>query len=224
MSNNKKFQRKYMHPTRRRLVDMVHNGEYNSPTVISTSISSNGATIRNVGDVWEDENGVMWEQKGFGKVKYRKNSSAFNNARKYISDTSNCKSVECDVIGKYSQSDKKLINLTGYCAGCLGRLETQIKLDSNWNAYLDYKSTMNKISYGNDLLMRLKQSLVEMDNIHTYINEDGSLDRWISSIDVDKVRIEIQKDIDKMQSELQNLIEVKDNLYTLLKDKNYDLV
>ena len=49
----KEFKKKYMHPTRRKLVDMVlHGAEYET----NTTIGWNADKIeRKVGDVWEDE-------------------------------------------------------------------------------------------------------------------------------------------------------------------------
>ena len=49
----KEFKRKFMHPTRRKLADMVKTGgEYDK----NTQIGYEGKKIeRKVGDVWEDE-------------------------------------------------------------------------------------------------------------------------------------------------------------------------
>ena len=52
-----------MHPTRRKLVDMVHTGVYDKNTHISLSNLKRATPIRNVGETWVDDNGQEWEQK-----------------------------------------------------------------------------------------------------------------------------------------------------------------
>jgi hypothetical protein len=56
----KKFNKKYMHPTRRKLVNMIQTGEYQKDSQISLS-DIKETTKREVGDIWE-ENGVVYEQ------------------------------------------------------------------------------------------------------------------------------------------------------------------
>jgi len=48
----KEFKKKYMHPTRRKLVDMVETGKYDKNTTVGYTKKEEA---RNVGDVWEDE-------------------------------------------------------------------------------------------------------------------------------------------------------------------------
>ena len=48
----KEFKRKYMHPTRRKLADMVKTGMYEKNTQVGYTKSEEK---REVGDVWETE-------------------------------------------------------------------------------------------------------------------------------------------------------------------------
>ena len=48
----KDFKKKYMHPTRRKLVDMVQTGKYEKNQTIGWTSKKEE---RKVGDVWEDE-------------------------------------------------------------------------------------------------------------------------------------------------------------------------
>ena len=129
---DKKFNRKFMHPTRRKLADMVRTGEYEKNTQIGFSDIKETKTKRKVGDIWSDSDGNVWEQKDFGKVKSSKMSNVLSELRKHIEKAHQCKSDECDVSGKFSKSDKTLISKTGYCAGCLARRELVIKQDGLW--------------------------------------------------------------------------------------------
>tara|TARA_B110000238_G_scaffold64497_1_gene70892 strand:+ start:339 stop:542 length:204 start_codon:yes stop_codon:yes gene_type:complete len=63
MGDSKKFSRKFMHPTRRKLADMVQTGEYAKNTQIAFSDIKEEETKRKVGDIWNDSDGNVWEQK-----------------------------------------------------------------------------------------------------------------------------------------------------------------
>ena len=92
----KEFKKKYMHPTRRKLVDMVETGKYDKNTTIGYTKSKE---VRNIGDVWEDEHN-KYEQKDGYILKTGKNSDAFQEIRNYLQEKSNCKNSECKTIKK----------------------------------------------------------------------------------------------------------------------------
>ena len=100
----KKFKKKFMHPTRRKLVNMIETGEYQKDTQVSLS-GIKEITKRNIGDIWE-EDGSVYEQKSYGKVKQSKLSNELAKVRKYLEEESKCKSGDCQT-EKYSTSDKK---------------------------------------------------------------------------------------------------------------------
>ena len=84
----KEFQRKYMHPTRRKLVDMVQTGEYDKNSQIGWTKTEEQ---RNVGDVWEDKY-YKYEKKNGYTIKTGKNHEALQEIRNYC---------ETDVINTY---------------------------------------------------------------------------------------------------------------------------
>ena len=217
----KKFNKKFMHPTRRKLVNMIQTGEYDKDTQVS--FSGVKETIkRNVGDVWE-ENGVVWEQKSYGKVKQSKASSELSKVRQYLQKISDCKSDDCKT-QKYSTADKKLISKTGFCVVCLSKLEQIIKLDGLWKEYEEYKIYSNMAAYGTEVLQKWNQALDEVTNIHEYVNDDGSIEKWSSNEDVQKLKEQISKDIENGKKELTEVIEKRNAAYEKLKPMNYELV
>jgi uncharacterized protein YqgV (UPF0045/DUF77 family) len=218
---DKKFNKKYMHPTRRKLVDMVHTGEYQKDTQVSLS-DIKEETERNVGDKWE-ENGVVWEQKSYGRVKQSKASSELSDVRKYLSSKHECKSSTCTKV-KYGPTDRKLVSTTGFCVDCLVDREQIIKKDGLWEAYTEYKIYSNMAAHGTDILQKWNQALDEVNNVETFVNEDGSVERWVENVDVDYLREKIQNDIENGKKELLEVIEKRNAAYELLKDKNYELV
>ena len=217
----KQFNKKFMHPTRRKLVNMIQTGEYDKDTQISLS-NIKETTKREVGDIWE-ENGVVWEQKSYGKVKQSKASSELASVRKFLSKLAECKSENCDK-SKYGPTDKQLIKKTGYCSVCLAEKEAVIKNDGLWEAYNEYKVYSNMAAYGTEVLDKWNNALYEVSNIHEYINDDGSVEKWSSNEDVKVLRKQIETDIENGKKELTEVIEKRNAAYELLKDKNYELV
>jgi len=218
---DKQFNKKFMHPTRRKLVDMINTGEYQKNTQIFLS-DIKEQTKRNVGDVWE-ENGVVWEQKEYGRVKQSKASSELAKVRQFIQKYSECKSDNCSK-NKYGPTDKKLISKTGYCSSCLAEKEAIIKNDGLWEAYNEYKIYSNMAAYGTDVLAKWNDALYEVTNIHQYINDDGSVEKWSSNEDVQTLKVQIETDIENGKKELIEVIEKRNAAYELLKDKKYELV
>ena len=142
---NKEFKRKFMHPTRRKLVDMVLNGgEYDKNTTIGyTPVKDN--TKRKAGDVWEDKDGNVWTQLESGvKVKKSKLTDTMSDVRKWLDTQGRCKNKECEK-PKYGPTDKRLIKKTGFCTNCLADKEAQIKLDGLFVEYADYRVSQNQI-------------------------------------------------------------------------------
>jgi hypothetical protein len=221
----KKFDKKYMHPTRRKLVDMVLRGsEYEKDTFISFSDSNVDTNIkRNVGDVWVDSYGKIWEQREYGKFKKSVLGDIMADVRNYLSEIGKCKDTRCDTI-KFSRADKKTINKTGYCVTCLAKQETVIKLDGLWDAYETYRISNNMISHGIDVIKQLEQAYDDVKQEYEYVNGDGILEKWKMEKPVDELKSEIRDDIDNIKSEIEKLTIERDAAWELLKDKNYDLL
>jgi hypothetical protein len=220
----KEFNKKFMHPTRRKLVDMVlHGQEYETDTFVSFAGAEEANVTRNVGDRWTDSNGDSWEQKDFGKIKVSDLSDTMQEVRAYLDKLNTCKSTECKTI-KYGRVDKKLISKTGYCTKCLAIKEFEIRNDGLWEAYETYKITSNMISYGMDVIEKFKQAYSDAKQEYEIVGEDGKIEKWTVERDIEELKAEILSDIEKYESEIQEAIKLRDGAWDLLKDKNYDLV
>jgi hypothetical protein len=220
----KEFNKKYMHPTRRKLVDMVFNGEYDKNTQISFSDIKKPQPTREIGDVWEDEQGNIWEQRVYGKIKKSKLTDTMAEVRQYLSEISRCKSESCDKKGQFGSTDKKLIRKTGFCTGCLARKEAQIKYDGLWNEYETYRMTSNMIAYGNEVIEKLKEAYRDAKQEYEYVGDNGVAEKWILEKPVEEIKEEILSDIQRFQDELEEVIKANKEAYDKLKDKNYELV
>lgn len=213
----KKFQKKYMHPTRRKLVDMIQTGKYET----NTSIGWNKKTeTHEIGDVWVDEHN-RYEQKDGYILKTSKNSEAFQEIRDYIQGQNKCRNTECKRIKK-SKNDRKLIQKTGYCIDCLAVIETEIKLKGIWQEYQNYRIWTRMIVHGKIKLEQIQQAHDEAKQVYDFVNEDGTLEKWTMPQSVEDVKADMLKMIESGKEELKE-IEIKRNeVFEILKNQNYE--
>jgi hypothetical protein len=217
------FQKKYMHPTRRKLVDMVLNGgEYDKNTTIGYDTGDRN-TKREIGEIWTDANGIEWEQRSYGKVQVSKLTEAMSEVRNWLQKQNECKSESCTKT-KFGYTDKKLIKKTGFCVDCLVDMEAEIKKDGLWIEYSQYRMAQNMISHANDVLQNLNQAYQEVSDVYEIVNEDGTVEKWKSEKNVIELRIEIHEEIVKIETELRGIIEIRDAAWNKLKDSEYKLV
>lgn len=218
----KQFDKKYMHPTRRKLVDMVLYGkEYDTDARIG--YEGEASKKREVGEVWTDGDGVTWEQQSWGRLQQSSLSETMSEVRNWLQKQRECSNESCEKI-KFGYTDKQLIKKTGYCVDCLVDREAVIKTDGLWVEYSQYRMAQNMISHGNEVLLQLNQALKDVKAEYEIVNEDGSIEKWKMEKGVDEIKGEIQTDITKINDELKEIILVRDTAWEKLKDKNYDLI
>ena len=220
----KEFNKKFMHPTRRKLVDMVlTGGEYQKETQISFSGADKKKIKREVGDKWTDDNGKSYEQLEAGKIETSELGDTMAEVRAYLDKLNTCKSDNCKTI-KVGRVDKKLISKTGYCLHCLTLKEAQIKYDGLWKEYEDYKIFSNMIAHGNDIVAQFKQAYRDSKQTYEVVQEDGTIEKWSMERDVEELKAEILLEIVKFEGEIEQATKLRNEAYNKLKDKNYDLV
>jgi hypothetical protein len=220
----KEFNKKFMHPTRRKLVDMVmHGAEYEKESFISFSGADKKKIKREVGDKWTDEDGKSWEQLEAGKVQTSELGDTMAEVRAYLDKLNTCKSETCKTI-KVGRVDKKLISKTGYCLHCLTIRESKIKTDGLWEAYEDYKIYNNMIAYGNDVVAQFQQAYNDAKQTYDMVQEDGTIEKWSMERNVDELKAEILTDITNFKEEIQQATKLRNDAWDKLKDKGYDLV
>jgi len=220
----KEFNKKFMHPTRRKLVDMVlTGGDYQKEAFVSFAGADKEVVKRKVGERWTDETGKSWEQHEAGKIEVSELGDIMAETRAYLAKLNSCKADDCQTI-KLGRIDKKLISKTGYCTTCLAKKETKIKLDGLWQAYEDYKIYNNMISYGKDIVSQFQQAYNDAKQEYEVVNEDGTIEKWSMERDVNELKAEILTDITRFEEEIQQAIKLRNEAWDKLKDKDYDLV
>jgi hypothetical protein len=214
----KEFKKKYMHPTRRKLVDMVlHGAEYET----NTTIGWNADKIeRKVGDIWEDEYHRYEKKEGF-ILKTSKNSEAFDEIRKWKEQQSTCKGSDCKTI-KFTPTHKKLIEKTGYCANCLAEIETKIRSLGFWEQYEDYKIYTRMLVDGKIRLEQLQQAYEEVKPYYEYTNEDGTTEKWDLPQPVEEVKAELSELIEYGKEELIAVEKFRNQAFEILKQNNLE--
>jgi hypothetical protein len=220
----KEFNKKFMHPTRRKLVDMVmHGAEYEKESFISFSGADKKKVKREVGDKWIDDNGRSYEQLEAGKIETSNLTDTMSEVRAYLDKLNTCKSDNCKTI-KLERVDKKLISKTGYCLHCLTIKEAQIKVDGLWKEYEDYKIYSNMIAHGVDVIAQFQQAYRDAKQTYEVVQEDGKIETWSMERDVNELKAEIMTDIINFEKEIEEVTKLRNEAYDKLKDKNYDLV
>ena len=213
----KEFKKKYMHPTRRKLVDMVQTGKYDKNTTVGWTKKKES---HKVGDVWEDEHSKYEQKEGY-VLKTGKNSEALQEIRKYLEEKSKCKNSECKTIKK-SEKDLKFIQNGGFCMNCTAERETELRAVGLFQEYQDYKIWTRMIIYGTNKLEELKQSLTEIKPFYEYVNEDGTVEKWELPKSVEETKADIQEMIDIGTKEIEVLKSNRAKAFDTLKEKNYE--
>lgn len=214
MATRKSFEEKnkYIHPTRKKIIDTVFGREDNTQRVHGYEAESD--IKRKVGEIWTDKDGKEWEQ----KEGYRINLTKMDDVREFLNKLNNCSSSECKTI-KYSNADKKLIRKSGLCIDCLQKFESELRADGTYPFYEDYKISNNQLAYVIDLKAQFEEALKGVSQTLEFVNEDGTIQKWHYEVDIEKVKEDLQKDIDGATEAIEALLERK----AALEDKLYEL-
>jgi hypothetical protein len=215
MAKRKSFEEKnnYIHPTRKKIIDTVFGRDDNQTTF---GYEGEVETKKEVGEIWTDKEGKKWEQ----KEGYKISVSQLDDVRAYLEKLNTCSAEDCNTI-QYGQADKKLIRKTGLCSNCLAKMETKLRVDGSYPFYVDYKITRNQIAYVRDLKMRFEDALAGLSKTLEFVNEDGRIEKWNYDVDLDKVKEDLQKDIDGATEAIEALLDRKAALEDKLRELNH---
>ncbi len=216
MAKRKSFEEKnnYIHPSRKLIIDTVFGREDNIQRV--HGYEGEAESKREVGEIWTDKEGKTWEQKDGYKISL----SQMDDVRQYLEKLNNCQADDCKTI-QYSNADKKVIRKTGLCVTCLRKMEHTLREDGTFPFYEDYKITNNQLSYVIDLKAQFEEALSGVSQTLEFVNEDGTIQKWHYEVDIDKVKEDLQKDIDGATEAIEALLERKAALEDKLRELNH---
>ncbi len=213
----KKFQRRFMHRTRRKLADMVHTGEYEKDEQIGYSKS---VEEREIGDKWSDEF-YEYEKKDGYIVKKSKNSNTLQKVRQFLNTEEQCKNENCTTIG-YSKADKTLIKKRGYCVNCLTEREHKIRVAGVFAEYEKYIIWTNMLKDGLKRIEEMEQAKKDLKQEFEFINDDGTIEKWELPQPVDEVRAEITEVLETWYKEIDELEINIEKVYQVLKSRGVE--
>jgi ribosome-associated translation inhibitor RaiA len=154
---------------------------------------------RKEGDVWEDINGKKWTIK--------------NGIRQSVTKLDNAKTPHwCPKCSKpmNHRFDIKFWRIRGYCYDCNIKFESELRRQGKWEEYERKIMLRNYIAEVKDKISELQSYYNEVNKPEFLImNEHEHTIRMMETwdVDVNKIKEDIQKDIDTLTQILQTTIE-----------------
>jgi len=215
---SKDFKKKYIHPTRRKLVDMVHTGEYDKNATIGYEGKKE---TRKVGDVWEDEHHRYEKKDGF-ILKTGKNHEQMQEIRKFLEEKTKCKNPDCKTI-KFTKKQKQFIQKSGYCMDCTVEREHHLRVKGVFKEYSDYRVFTRMLIFGKTKLDELKQSLADLKEEYEMIGSEGKVtETWKLPKPIEEVRADINEMISNGEKEIQQVEEERNKAFEKLREANME--
>lgn len=215
----KEFNKKFMHPTRRKLAEMVRTGKYETNTTIGWTPTGKDIK-RKVGEVWEDKH-HKYEQKEGYVVKTSKNADILRNVRDWLANQKKCKGDDCQT-KQPSKKDEKLIIKTGFCINCLAEIETKIRIAGVWSDYQNYRIWTRMILDGRMKIEQLEQSRDELKQTYETVLSNGETEKWTLPKPVDEVRTEMNEMLEKWREELNEVVDKREQAAEKVREAGFE--
>jgi len=209
-SKGNKDKKTWIHPSRKKILDTMRG------------IDSGNATLgweakkvkREVGDKWTDADGKEWEQHDGFVMRV----TQYDEARAYLDELNTCKSKECKTF-KLTAAHKKIIKKTGYCINCLVEREAKMREAGLYQNYEFWKINSNTLGQIQDDLKRFEQARKDADTVPTFVNADGSIEKWSIDGDIDKVKADLDSDIEGLKELIIKFQAAVDEDWDIIKEK-----
>jgi uncharacterized protein (DUF2267 family) len=147
--------------------------------VISVGYDKNTSVSRVDGDVWTDADGKTWKKEN-GLVTRIDNEELLQmmvDIRRYLTMPKVCPA--CNREMKPTRLNKKFWKIEKRCFDCVIEEQTRMKIDGSWTKFEQTKLLENERDYYIDILAMIKDTMKnEIKQVHQYINEDGTIEKW----------------------------------------------
>lgn len=209
-SKGNKDKKTWMHPSRKKILDVMHGRESGNATVGWDKAKEK----KEVGDRWFDVNGKEWEQhEGFKSA-----VTQYDEAREYLDTLNTCKSKECKTFNPKG-ANLRFIKQTGYCINCLVERESKLRAEGIYQNYEYWKMNSNALGRIKDDLAKFKQARKDADTVPTIVNEDGSIEQWSIDGDIEKVKRDLDSDIAGLNELIIKFQTAVDEDWEIIKEK-----
>jgi len=157
-------------------------------------------STRKEGEEWEDSQGRKWIWKNGVKRRVPKKAKIINEQR--------CKGCNMDVRwGNYL--DDRVWPKTGMCYDCYTKFQTDLKLMGMFEVYNELQDLRNERGVLEDYKKKFEESKQfceeNKDKPVTFLEEDGSFEKWSGDIDYNKILEDLNKDLDVVYKRLDEL-------------------
>lgn len=209
-SKGNKDKKTWMHPSRKKILDVMHGRESGTATVGWDKVKEK----KEVGDRWFDANGKEWEQhEGFKSA-----VTQYDEAREYLDTLNTCKSKECKTFNPKG-ANLRFIKQSGYCINCLVDREAKLRVAGIYKNYEYWKMNSQALGTIKDDLARFEQARKDADTVPTIVNEDGSIEKWSIDGDIEKVKRDLDSDIAGLNELIITFQAAVDEDWEIIKEK-----
>ena len=209
-SKGNKDKKTWMHPSRKKILDVMHGRESGTATVGWDKVKEK----KEVGDRWFDANGKEWEQhEGFKSA-----VTQYDEAREYLDTLNTCKSKECKTFNPKG-ANLRFIKQSGYCINCLVDREAKLRAEGIYQNYEYWKMNSQALGTIKDDLARFEQARKDADTVPTIVNEDGSIEKWSIDGDIEKVKRDLDSDIAGLNELIITFQAAVDEDWEIIKEK-----
>ena len=209
-SKGNKDKKAWMHPSRKKILDVMHGRESGNATVGGDKAKEK----KEVGDRWFDANGKEWEQhEGFKSA-----VTQYDEARAYLDILTTCKSKECKTFNPKG-ANLRFIKQSGYCIDCLVEREAKLRVEGIYQNYEYWKMNSKALGTIKDDLAQFEQARKDADTVPTIVNEDGSIEQWSIDGDIEKVKRDLDSDIAGLNELIIKFQTAVDEDWEIIKEK-----
>lgn len=183
----------------RQMLEGTHRTQTRKTVGFSDVDSSKEANKkREVGDRWTDANGVTWEQKNGYRVKNVDRSERIQSIRDYLDKKQICPNCNEKMTKRL---DNKYYNIHKMCMDCSIDLEHKMRIDGTWKDYERKRILENIKAWLTDAETEKEILKREISN-DSYVNGDGTLEKWELPYNVEEQCKRIDEGFVKFKKEL----------------------
>ena len=155
----------------RQMLDGTHKTQSKTQVLIGDTRKTQ---TREIGEIWTDDNGVLWEQRDGFVIKKGK----LDELRELLNSMkvpSNCPKCGKQMSHRF---DKKFWELEGHCFDCQIAYEHQLRIDGKYEEYENDRIRKNAEAWLKDAEQEASTIIDAFRNPQTFVDTDGSIESW----------------------------------------------
>lgn len=181
----------------RQMLDGTHRTQTKKTFGIASYVEKTENQKREIGEVWIDSKGVEWEQRNGFKIK----KSKLDSLRKLI--VSNSMPSHCPKCNEamLARLDKKFWLLEKHCFNCQVAFEHNLHIEGKFEEYAKKRMLSNAEAWLVDAEKEAKDIIEVFKNPQTFVNSDGTFEKWSGGKTPEEVAEQIQQEFEKFKTD-----------------------